>query len=132
MPFETAFQSGSFQPTPSESSFKCGCPAGTGAPAGCPVRRDDANELHRAAVLRPAGVFRRLDGAVEALKRLEHVTNVIAKGENQLEIEFAGSDDEQAALLAALINAGHRVLDFRERQVDLEDVFLRITTGAVN
>ncbi|MBX7132818.1 MAG: ABC transporter ATP-binding protein [Fimbriimonadaceae bacterium] len=46
--------------------------------------------------------------------------------------EFQGTADEQAALLASLIQAGYRVIDFTEQAVDLEDVFLKLTTGAVN
>jgi len=33
--------------------------------------------------------------------------------------------------LATLVRDGYRVTDFREEQADLEDVFLRLTTGAV-
>jgi hypothetical protein len=31
-----------------------------------------------------------------------------------------------------LVQGGHGLLDFREEQADLEDVFLKLTTGAVN
>ena len=47
-------------------------------------------------------------------------------------IEFLGGLDEQADLLDAVIHQGFRVVGFSEEHVDLEDVFLRLTTGAVN
>ncbi len=37
-----------------------------------------------------------------------------------------GTPDEQANLLASLIHAGFRVIDFTEQAVDLEDVFLDV------
>jgi ABC-2 type transport system ATP-binding protein len=60
------------------------------------------------------------------------VTAVEKVEDGRLAIEFAGTLDDQADLLHALVVAGHRVVDFRERQADLEDVFLKVTTGAVN
>lgn len=46
-------------------------------------------------------------------------------------IGFTGGLEDQATLLNELIAHGHKILDFREEHADLEDVFLRITTGAV-
>ncbi len=48
-----------------------------------------------------------------------------------IRVEFEGDLDAQARLLAELVNRGHRVIDFRETQANLEDVFLQLTTGAV-
>lgn len=73
-----------------------------------------------------------LDGQVDAISKMRHVLNVKVIGPSALEIEFSGEDDEQAQLLHGLMSAGLRILDFRERHIDLEDVFLEITTGAVN
>jgi ABC-2 type transport system ATP-binding protein len=53
-------------------------------------------------------------------------------GAGVFRIEFTGDHSEQAAVLASLIKDGYPVIDFREREADLEDVFLRVTTGAVN
>lgn len=60
------------------------------------------------------------------------VVNVQVGSDNQLTMEFRGTVDEQADLLAAFLAAGHRVIDFREVHGDLEDAFMRLTTGAVN
>lgn len=53
-------------------------------------------------------------------------------GESHVNVEFSGDHDSQAELLKTLVTQGHRVLNFQEEQIDLEDVFLKITTGAVN
>ncbi len=77
-------------------------------------------------------VLGELDGEVDRIAALKHVINVNVTGPSTLEIEFSGDDDEQAQLLQTLLAKGLRILDFRQKQIDLEDVFLEITTGAVN
>ena len=77
-------------------------------------------------------VLGELDGQVEAVSRMPKVLNVKVTGPSSMEIEFSGEDGDQFELLQFLISSGLRVLDFREKHVDLEDVFLEITTGAVN
>jgi len=52
-------------------------------------------------------------------------------GEDHLLIEFNGDADDQANLLAALVARGLRITDFHEQHANLEDVFMRLTTGAV-
>ena len=69
--------------------------------------------------------------AAEFISVRAGVVNVRSEGDRVI-TEFQGSPDEQAALLASLIQAGYRVIDFTEQAVDLEDVFLKLTTGAVN
>jgi len=73
-----------------------------------------------------------LDGQVDAVARMQHVLGVKVTGPSSMQIEFSGDDSEQAHLLQSLMASGIKVLDFREKHVDLEDVFLQITTGAVN
>lgn len=51
--------------------------------------------------------------------------------EDYIRVEFEGDLDAQAHLLQDMINRGHRVLDFHEVHANLEDVFLKLTTGAV-
>lgn len=60
-----------------------------------------------------------------------HVLSVHQDGEHRIRIEFMGERDDQADLLAALVSAGYRITDFHEEQANLEDVFMRLTTGAV-
>jgi ABC-2 type transport system ATP-binding protein len=52
-------------------------------------------------------------------------------GDGHLKIEFSGSHEEQAGLLSAMVRAGYKIIGFREEEADLEDVFLKLTTGAV-
>ena len=75
-----------------------------------------------------------VDRVQEALSFTTDQGNVLSvnqDGEHRLRIEFTGEREEQAELLAALVKAGHRVTDFHEEQANLEDVFMRLTTGAV-
>lgn len=60
------------------------------------------------------------------------VQAVAAHGETAVALEFQGGLDEQAELLDAIIKQGFKVVSFHEEKVDLEDVFLKLTTGAVN
>lgn len=79
--------------------------------------------------------IRLLSSAAEAVKFAQdqpHVLLAETQREGEFSVEFSGDDDAQASFLAALVNAGHRLLHFEEQQADLEDVFLKLTTGAVN
>ncbi|MDR3690816.1 MAG: ABC transporter ATP-binding protein [Fimbriimonas sp.] len=73
-----------------------------------------------------------LDSASEHAKTLPGVSDATVAGEHELRVEFVGDLDDQADLLARLIQLGYRVTSFREDSADLEDVFLKLTTGAVN
>jgi ABC-2 type transport system ATP-binding protein len=55
------------------------------------------------------------------------VTEVVGR---LLRVSFEGEDTEIAALLARLIQAGHPVLWYREVPLDLERVYLKVTTEA--
>ena len=77
-------------------------------------------------------VLGELDGHVDVIKRMPKVLSVRVTGPSAMQIEFSGDDDAQVELLKALMACGMQVLDFREKHIDLEDVFLEITTGAVN
>jgi ABC-2 type transport system ATP-binding protein len=45
--------------------------------------------------------------------------------------QWLGDDQEQSALLRSVIMAGHDVLEFTSKPISLEDVFMQVTTGAV-
>jgi ABC-2 type transport system ATP-binding protein len=53
-------------------------------------------------------------------------------GEGEIRVEFNGDAEAQTEVVRALVQGGHGVMTFREQQADLEDVFLKLTTGAVN
>lgn len=61
-----------------------------------------------------------------------HVIEAQVSGEGTVRVDYAGDHEAQAALLKVLIDGGQRVITLQEQQADLEDVFLRLTTGAVN
>lgn len=46
-------------------------------------------------------------------------------------LEWEAEDRQLAELLARLVGRGARVASFREKELDLEDVFLRVTKGVV-
>ena len=78
---------------------------------------------------------RLIEGAAEVSMFIHgkpHVLNTHMMGSTTVKVEFDGSDDEQAELLKELIDRGYKVTEFREESADLEDVFLKVTTGAVN
>lgn len=60
-----------------------------------------------------------------------HVQSVELAGDGELRVEFASGEEDQADLLKSIIQADFKVIGFREEEADLEDVFLRLTTGAV-
>ena len=57
------------------------------------------------------------------------VTNV--QNPQVIRFQFAGGAELQADLLASMINAGVRVVEFSSKQKSLEDVFLTVTRGRV-
>jgi ABC-2 type transport system ATP-binding protein len=62
---------------------------------------------------------------------LEHVQSVELAGDGEIRVEFNADEEAQAALLHQIVEARFKVVGFREEEEDLEDVFLRLTTGAV-
>ena len=52
-------------------------------------------------------------------------------GDDAAVVEFSGDLNAQAAMLRTLVEQGHRIVSFSETGLDLEDVFMRVTTGSV-
>jgi len=73
------------------------------------------------------------DGIRALLDDFADVTGVVILEESAdtAVIDFGGDAAGQAALLKSLIEAGHPISSFHETRMDLEDVFLRVTTGYV-
>jgi len=46
-------------------------------------------------------------------------------------LDFSGDQIQKVQLLKQLVDSGYKVTEFREDKTDLEDVFLRITNGAL-
>ena len=69
--------------------------------------------------------------ALEAMENIERAT--IENGDDgTLRVAFTGGSTEQALLLRTLIEDGHQICSFTEAAMDLEDVFMRVTTGRVH
>ena len=70
--------------------------------------------------------------AIEFLNSQPGVAGTRLTEDHLVTFEFLGSEPDQAELLAAMIRVGILVIEFTEQQADLEDVFMKLTTGAVN
>jgi ABC-2 type transport system ATP-binding protein len=62
----------------------------------------------------------------------EGVARTVVDGPHRVRIEFEGDHDAQFRLLQGLIQANFSVIEFREESADLEDLFMKVTTGALN
>ena len=51
----------------------------------------------------------------------------VRDGTTRFEVTFDGTDPDQADLLRAMIEAGHRVIGFSQATSDLEEIFLKVT-----
>ncbi len=58
------------------------------------------------------------------------VSNV-TRNDNTLSLELVGGPNEQVALLKAIVDAEFAILEFAAHRETLEDVFMKVTTGAV-
>lgn len=76
-------------------------------------------------------VLNDVDSAAKLAQDQPGVLAIETAGDGELRVEFAGDSSQQADLLKGLVGAGHRIVGFYEEQADLEDVFLKLTTGAV-
>jgi ABC-2 type transport system ATP-binding protein len=78
---------------------------------------------------------------VRVLERHEEVTRHLAAAQgvtksnllmdNTIEVEVAGEESACCDLLAGLVQASFRVVEFRQRRAGLEEVFMNVTTGEV-
>jgi len=57
---------------------------------------------------------------------------VLESDERTVRVAYAGELEGQVAMLKALVEADVPVCSFAETALDLEDVFLRVTTGKVH
>jgi ABC-2 type transport system ATP-binding protein len=60
----------------------------------------------------------------------EHVQNVLIDG-NQIEVQIADACEDPSFVLSALAENKIGVKGFKEREIDLEDIFMKITEGSV-
>jgi ABC-2 type transport system ATP-binding protein len=82
---------------------------------------------HRTVVIRPLG---RLDELHQHLLLLPNIEDVRVS-DQALEVEIAGDEDDCCRLLASLIGEHFRIIEFRPRRADLEQIFMNVTRGDV-
>ncbi len=78
--------------------------------------------------------IRVLERSAELAKHLGTLANVSQVKEakdNQVHCTLGGDESDQALLLRELIQQDFRIIDFSAKKKSLEDVFMQITTGAV-
>src|SRR5688572_2115509 len=68
------------------------------------------------------------DRAVELLKARPEVAQT-EKVDGQIKVTLAGHDADHSIVAETLVNGGARVLEVREDELGLEEVFLRVTRG---
>lgn len=68
--------------------------------------------------------------AADVLRARPEINNLIVDGE-LIRFAFAGDVQDQAALVAMIVNQGFQVAEVTSRKKSLEDVFLHVTEGLV-
>lgn len=69
-----------------------------------------------------------MENLLNLLKESPNVSNII-ENEDSVEISFDGEDNEVADLLTKIIKADIPVVAFKEKDGDLEEIFMQITGG---
>ena len=75
--------------------------------------------------------FENMAGLVGILKELPDIC-AITENNDTVEIDFEGDDARLAAILKELVTGGIPILSFREREGNLEEIFMEITGGGQN
>jgi ABC-2 type transport system ATP-binding protein len=87
------------------------------------------DSLHRTVVIRPLGRLAELHKHLLLQPDVEAVRQ--GDGEEALEVDLAGSEEDCCDLLSGLVRDGYRILEFRPRRADLEQIFMNVTKGDV-
>lgn len=87
-------------------------------------------ERSRGCTLIHAKVLENIEEAERMVKDFPDVKGAQIE-EETLVIQYAGEPGNQYQLLNAMVKADFKVISFSEAQVDLEDVFMKVTRGAV-
>lgn len=90
----------------------------------------DIMEKARGGRLIELKIIDRTEEAVSLLSQIPSIRNVEPE-DGILKIQYIGEPDEQHEVLTALVNSGFKVQSFCEADVDLEDVFMKVTRGAI-
>jgi ABC-2 type transport system ATP-binding protein len=77
-------------------------------------------------------VMGEVEKTVHLLRSIDGVETAERTSDRKLIFEFKGEDEGQAKILRTCIEQGIPILTFSEETANLEDVFMKLTTGAVN
>lgn len=61
-----------------------------------------------------------------------HISATEFVNENEFRFDFTGEPQEQAELLRALVQSGFPIVEFLDEEANLEDLFMKVTKGALN
>jgi ABC-2 type transport system ATP-binding protein len=87
----------------------------------------ETNREKRTLIVRSIG---RVDELQRALLELPGVVEA-QPDDDSVQVEFAGSEEGASDLLTELVRRGFRIAEFHQQGVDLEQVFMDVTTGGV-
>jgi ABC-2 type transport system ATP-binding protein len=82
---------------------------------------------HRTVIIRP------LERLLDLRKHLLVKPNIeeVRAVDSALEVDVAGDEEDCSELLGELVNEGYRIIEFRPRRADLEQIFMNVTRGDV-
>jgi len=85
------------------------------------------NDEVRTIIIRPLGGCDVLHRALLELPG----TRSVRVDDDEVAVQYAGSDAEASDLLAELVKRGHRIVEYRQQGANLELLFMTVTTGGV-
>ncbi len=98
------------------------------------LRAGNIEQMQTAETPRRIVNIRLLDRHEDACKQLlitPNVDSVNLTGDNMLEVDVLGTDEACCDLLAQLVKAGYRIVEFKPRRAGLEEIFMNVTRGEV-
>jgi ABC-2 type transport system ATP-binding protein len=82
---------------------------------------------HRTVIVRPLDRLEEMRKYLLVRPNVEEVRGV----DSSLEIDIAGDEEDCCTLLGDLVGEGYRIIEFRPRRADLEQIFMNVTRGDV-
>ena len=98
---------------------------------GSPRRYGKLSDIAR-QVRQHRAVTTRLIEGVEAAERFfltQPMVQDVSTLDSTVSFDFTGEEEELAELLTRAVAAGLRVVEWRQRETDLEEIFMRTTRG---